>query len=226
MPAQPPSAISARCPECGKEGIHTVLHGTMGSRGAALTIDATVKCESCGHTHHALVKEAKDVDIPIIMSQGGKSVKSRLRLPGGEVVRIDDPLIVDGIDTRVTGIESKDGKRVEAAMFNEVKTLWTKRFDMVEVGFAINLDKKTITKSLTVEPTVEFSVGQEFVFGRLRVTIHGIKIKERMLKRGSAEAGDITRVFAKPTPLARHEHRPDKRTREQLRQKEERRARK
>lgn len=197
----------------------------MKTRGMTITIDATVKCTTCDHTHHALVKEARDVEVPVVISQGGKSTRSRVSIPATEPIKTGDTLIVDEIDCRVSGIESKDGKRVEAALGNEVLTLWTKRFDMIDVGFAINLDKKTITKSMNVEPTRTFSVGEEFVFGRLRVTVHAIKTLEKLQNRGSVDAGDIVRVFAKPTPLARQAHRPDKRTREQLRDKEERKAR-
>jgi uncharacterized Zn finger protein len=91
------------------------------------------------------------------------------------------------------------------------------------VGFAINLDHKTITKSIPAEPEREFTVGEEHLFGRLRVTVHAIKTKERLLKRGTATAAEIVRVFAKPTPLGTSGGaRPDKRTREQLREKDER----
>lgn len=226
MPAsEPPAAVTARCPECGKDRLHTVLNGTMKTRGMTITIDATVQCTACSHTHHALIKEARDVEVPVVISQGGTSSRSRVSIPANEPLKEGDTLIVDGIDCRVSGIESKDGKRVEGALGSEILTLWTKRFDMVDVGFAINLDKKTITKSMNVEPSRVFTIGEEFVFGRLRVTVHGIKTTEKMLKRGSVDAGDIVRIFAKPTPLARQAHRPDKRTREQLRDKEERKAR-
>jgi uncharacterized Zn finger protein len=212
-----PSAVTTRCPSCGKETLHTVLHG----RTSGATLDATVQCTTCETTHHAIVRQSRDVEVPVVLSAGSTSTRTRLTLPDDEALRLEDPFIVDGADARLTGIETRDGKRVEAALVREVQTLWMKRFDEVEVGFAINLDKKTITKSLKVEPTREFTVGEEHVFGRLRVTVHAIKTDERLLKRGSAPAGEIRRIFARPTPLARPEHRPDKRTREQMRAKED-----
>lgn len=224
MPAREvPAAVTTRCPSCGLETSHDVLHGTMGGR-AKRTLEATARCSQCGHTHHVTVREDADVELPAIVSQGERSEKRKVKLAPDERLRVGDEVPVEGVPCRLTGIETKDGKRVEGALVREARTLWLKRFDMVEVGVAINMDKKTIAKSLTVEPTREFTVGEELLFGRLRVTVHAIKTEERLLSRGSAEAGDIVRVFAKPTPLARPEPRPDKRTREALREKEERRA--
>jgi uncharacterized Zn finger protein len=182
-----------------------------------------VQCTRCDTVHHAVVREAADVELPVVVSAGAASARAKLTLSGDDALHLGDELIVDGVDTRLTGIESRDGRRVDAAVAKDVGTLWVKRFDQVTVGVAINLDKKTIAKELVVEPTRAFTVGEELLFGRLRVTVHAIKTEERLLKRGSAEAGEIRRVFARPTPLGRGEPRPDKRTREQLRARAERR---
>lgn len=214
--------MTATCPNCGEEAIQTVLHGRVGERGAEQTLEATVRCEECGHTHHLLQRSAKDVEVPVVISAGATSRRSVAMLGGDEDVSVDEGLIVDGLNCRVTGIESKDGRRVEAAAVKDVQTLWLKEFEELPVGFAINLGKKTIAKILPSTPETEFTVGEEHVFGRLRVTIHAIKTKERLMKRGTAEAGDIVRVFASPTPLGGWKERPDKRAREQLRQREER----
>lgn len=222
-----PSAVTTLCPQCREPTLHTVLQGKAGGKAKGnQTLDATVQCTQCETVHHAIVRESADVALPVVLSEGPKSRRTTITLPGDDALRLNESMIIDGADAKLTGIETKDAKRVEAALVREVKTLWMKRFDEVVVGIAINLDKKTIAKEMTVQPTHEFTVGEEMVFGRLRVTVHAIKTEGRLIKRGTAEASDIKRIFAKPTPLARAEHRPDKRTREQLRFKEEREERK
>lgn len=218
-----PSAVTAVCPNCGEETLQSVLRGRVGSSGGMETLDATVQCVSCSHTHHLLQRAAKDIEVPVVVSHGPTSRRTKIALPGDDDITLEEGLIVDGVTCRITGIESKEQKRVDAATVKEVLTLWVKEFEEIAVGFAINLDQKTITKVIPASPETEFSIGQEFVFGRLRVTVHGIKTNERMITRGSAEAGEIVRVFAKPTPLGDFKPRPDKRTREQLREREERR---
>lgn len=220
---EPPSAVTTACPECGEDTLHSVLHGRLGTRGEYTTLDATVQCTECNHTHPTLIRTAKDVTLPAVISDAtGQSRKSTVEVPGDEDIRIGDGFIVDGLNCIVSGIEAKDMRRVEGAAPSEVGTVWFKEWEQLLIGFAINLDKKTITKQVPVAPDHEFSVGEEHLFGRLRVTVHAIKTKEGMLKRGTAEAGEIVRVFAKPTHLGRSTQRPDKATRQQIRDKEAR----
>lgn len=225
MPAaEPPSAITAQCPGCGNETIQTVLRGTMGTKGQYLTIDATVECTECGRVHHALVREPKPIEVPIVVSFGDQSRRAKVELAGDDEITLGEALVVEGKTCKLTGIEAKDLRRVEAANVSDVQTLWAKEFEEIPVGFAINLGKKTITKVVAAPPEKEFSVGEEFVFGRLRVTVHAIKTEERLLKRGSAEAGEIKRVFAQPTPLGGEKYRPPKAQRDQSRRDKERAA--
>lgn len=222
--AEPPSAISTQCPGCGQETLHTVLRGTMGTKGAFVTIDATVQCSECQHTHHVVLREPKPVEVPVVVSRAGQSVRAKVELSPEDEVSLGEALVVEGKTCKLTGIEAKDLRRVEAANVSDVQTLWAKEFEEIPVGFAINLGKKTITKVVAAPPEKEFSVGEEFVFGRLRVTVHAIKTEERLLKRGSAEAGEIKRVFAQPTPLGGEKYRPPKAQRDQSRRDKERAA--
>lgn len=219
---EPPSAVTAMCPDCGEEALHTVLHGRSGTRGATFTFEGTVECVECGRVHQVLLKEPAPVDVPVVVSHGSTSERTKLALPPDEEVSVGEAFIVDGKNCRLTGIHAKDQRWVEDALVSDVGTLWVKQFDEITVGFAINMGHKTITKRMSATPDQEFTIGEEHLFGRLRVTVHAIKTHERMLKRGSAEADEIVRVFAKPTPLGNRTHRPDKDTRARLRAKEER----
>lgn len=224
MARETPSAVTAMCPDCEEETLHSVLKGTAGGKGGAMTLDATVQCEQCSRVHHVVLREPAPLEVPVVISSGDKSTRTKLTLPSEDDVAIGEAFIVDGINCKLTGIEAKDMRWVEAAALKDVKTLWVKAFDEVMVKFAINMDHKTITKAMPCEPEQEFTVGEELLFGRLRVTIHAIKTEERLLKRGTAEAAEIVRVFGRPTPLGTSVHRPDKKAREQLRNKEEKQA--
>ena len=217
-----PSAITVTCPDCGEETFHTVLRGRSSRGGTHTTIDATAQCTECERVHHVVVKEPAPIDVPVVISRGNESRRTKTSLYADEELQIGDMIIVDAMTCKLTGMEDKTARRVDAALVSDVKTLWTKEFEELAVKFAINLHQKTITKVIPARPEETFTIGEEHLFGRLRVTIHAIKTEERMMKRGSAEAGEIVRVFAAPTPLARKEHRPDKRSRAALRDVEER----
>ncbi|HLE96469.1 MAG TPA: HVO_0476 family zinc finger protein, partial [Candidatus Thermoplasmatota archaeon] len=193
-----PQAVEARCPGCGDTTLHAVLHGRMGRKGT-LTLDATVKCDECGRVHHVLLREAPEVEVPVVVSKGADSRRERVILSGDDLLAVGDELIVDGRTVLVTGLERRDGRRATELVAGEVGTLWAKDFESVRVRVAINLRQKTIAKEIHANPDREFSIGQELVFGRLRVTIHGIKKQGKMLRHGTAAAHEIVRVFGKPT---------------------------
>lgn len=217
-----PSAVTAACPGCGQEALQTVLRGRQSSTSAVTTIDATVQCTECDRVHHVVLKEPAPLDVTVVVSKGNQSRRKKAQLYADDEIEVGDIIVADGMDCKVTGIEDKESaRRVDAAVVKDVGTLWTKEFEALAVKFAINLHQKTITKVVEAKPQDLFTVGEERLFGRLRVTVHAIKTEERLLKRGSAEAGEIIRVFAAPTPLGEHKHRPDKRARQALREQEE-----
>lgn len=199
-----PAAIEVRCKGCGEETMHKVLSGRLGTR-KGFTLEATVKCTECDTVHRVVVKEAGDVTIPAIVSRGGESRKSSVEFPADEVVAVGDELIVDARACVVTGIELASGKRVESATASQAKTVWLKDFEQVKLRFGVNLDDKTISKEMEVDPSRVVEVGEEFILGRLRVTVHSIATGQRTLRRGSAEARDIRRIFARPTKLPESE---------------------
>lgn len=223
MPADDaPSALTVTCPGCGEESLHTVLRGRQSRGGQTITIDATVQCDNCQRVHHVVHKEAAPVDVPVIISKGGQSRKANVQLTGDEEIEVGEAFIVEGMNCKLTGIDDTKGRRVDAALVSDVKTLWMKEHENLLVKWAINMGHKTITKVVEARPEIPFTIGEERVFGRLRVTIHAIKTEEKLLRRGSADAGEIVRVFAAPTPLGDRTHRPDKRSRAALREAEER----
>lgn len=222
MPAEdPPSAVTAACPGCGEETLQTVLRGRQSRGGLHTTIDATVQCTECERVHHVVLKEAAPIDVPVVISKGDTSRRVKASLFADDELELGEVIVAEGMDCKITGIEDKTGRRVDAASVKDIATLWTKEFEALGIKFAINLRQKTITKVVEAKPEDVFTVGEERLFGRLRVSIHAIKTEERLLKRGSAEAGEIRRVFAGPTPLGERTHRPDKRARQALREQEE-----
>lgn len=193
-----PAAIPLECPACGEETDHAVLKGTVGLRGD-YTLDAVVRCETCGTVRHIVHREAGERELPVILSSGAQSRRTKLLAGDDEELAAGDEVVIDGVRSVITAVETREGRRPPALPVPEIATIWAKEFEQVKIGFTINLGKKTIAKELVLEPEDRLEIGEQRVFGNLRVTIHGIKITDRMLRRGGAEAGQITRVFAKPT---------------------------
>ena len=185
-----PTAIYLECPNCKKETIHQILK----SKGKSV-LNLISKCNECEQTHSSLLKKPESIEIPIIISDRDKAVKSKIELDTDEELETGNPLIVDEIPVIITSIETE--KRVIRAKTSEIKTIWAKRYDKLKIKVSINKADKTVSKSLIAVPDEEFFIGDILTFGRMKVVVHAIKTNDRSIKRGFAPARDIVRVYGR-----------------------------
>lgn len=199
--ARLPSALYVLCPTEGEETLHQVLRGQMGTRGG-LTLNAVVRCRTCGTTHQVTLREAGDREVAFVVSREGASHRTRVPLPEDDVLKVGDELLVEGREVIVTALELPDGRRRPQAAVAEVATVWAKDHEAVILRTSVHLGKKTVAKERRVAPEQIVTVGDRVVFGRLRCRVVAIKTHDRRLKhRGdTAIADDIVRVYAEPEP--------------------------
>jgi len=188
-----PASVLVECPQCKEETLHEVLAGKIGGKSVAV-LDSTVKCRECGHVHHVTVKSAKPVEIPVIVSWLEKSEKQKIVLGPDEVLSVGDEVMCGEMPTLVTSIESK-GRRVKSCKAGKIDTVWAKRFDKLRVMFSVNNHGKTFSDHVMAVPDEEFFIGDMIELDRKQVVIHSIRIQERTIRRGSALARDIVRVY-------------------------------
>jgi uncharacterized Zn finger protein len=188
-----PASVLVECPQCKAETLHEVLAGRMGGKSVSV-LDSTVKCKECGHVHHVTVKSAKPVEIPVIISWLETSSKGKVALGPDEVLSIGDEIMCGDMPTLVTSIESK-GARVKSAKASRVDTVWAKRFDKLKVLFSVNNHGRTFSDFMMAVPDEEFFIGDMVEFDKKPVVIHSIRIQERTIRKGSALARDIVRVY-------------------------------
>lgn len=189
-----PNAIYAECPDCEDETLHEVLKGRLGKEGD--TLEGTLKCQECGRVHTAVVREAKTIKVPVVVSDQGESRKAEIELPEDEELRVEDELLLDDLPIIVSSLE-RGGGRANRALAKDVTTIWAKRFDKVHVKISINDVHKTIPAELTALPEEEFFIGDLMTVGRYNVVITQIKTRDSMARRGSVPARDIVRIYAK-----------------------------
>lgn len=189
-----PNALYLDCPSCGENAVHEVLRGKMGKKQD--TLEATVKCQECGHTYTTVVREPESIKIPIIVSDRSKSHKEEIELIEDEILSVGDEIFLGESQLLVTAIESK-GKRVENCEPADIDTIWAKKFDRVIVKISINKHTQTIPAELEALPDEEFYVGDLMTIGTEKVAIHSIKTESGTVRRGSVEARNIVRIYAK-----------------------------
>ena len=189
-----PNSIYVECPDCGEETLHEVLKGKLSKDGD--TFEGTLRCQECSRVHTAVVREAKAIKVPIIISDQGESRRSVIELPEDEEIRVEDELVLEDLPIIISSLES-NGRRVLKAEVKDITTIWAKRFDKLHVKISINDVHKTMSTEVMALPEEEFFVGDMMTIGRYNVVITKIKTKDSMAQRGSVPARDIVRIYAR-----------------------------
>ena len=194
MKKEAPDEIYFECPDCEDITTHEVLKGKMGKN----SMDATIKCTECGLIRTMTVHFPKEMDVKVIVSDGSESVSTTMTLEDDDLLKVGDEFNMDaGNLVKISALELKSGKRVKTARATEISVVWAVEFDVIDVKVSINDGRKTYSKTVPSSPDEEFTVGNILSFDDMDCEIHSIKIQGRMVRRGSAEARKITRIYGK-----------------------------
>jgi uncharacterized Zn finger protein len=189
-----PDEIYFECPDCDDITTHDVLKGRMGKN----SLDATIKCQDCGLIRTTTIQFPKEIEVKVVISDGAESVSTSMVLEDDDLLKVGDEFHTDeGNLVKISAIELPQGKRVKTARATEITTVWAINFETIDVKVSINDDRKTYSKSVPSSPDDEFTIGTILSFDDMDCMVHSIKIQGRMLRRGSAEARNITRVYGK-----------------------------
>ncbi len=190
-----PNALYVECPSCKEETLHRVIKGSLNEK-KDIVLYALVKCGECGHRHQSVIRTAKPLLVPVIVSEQESSLKNEIELSGEDTVSVGDEFHLDRGLIKITAIETEPG-RVKSALVKDVKTLWAKKFDRIKLGISINKGEKTLSRNIWAVPDEEFFVGDVMRIKGLDFTIHRIRTRSKTLKQGSAVARDIVRLYGK-----------------------------
>jgi uncharacterized Zn finger protein len=116
------------------------------------------------------------------------------REKGADDERVSTP--EEGLPCLVTAIEVKT-RRVPRAKASAVDTLWLKRYDRVKVKVSVNTGRKTVSRDFWAAPDERFEIGDVISAGDMKVLVHSLNTGGRRLRRGSAVASEIRRLYGR-----------------------------
>ncbi len=189
------------CPNCGKAVEQEILSSKTIKNG----IEYLLRCTNCGYTYKKIVEDKKVINLKVIWSDRDISEVKHLSMFEDDVISVGDEINISDVNSLVTAIDSH-GKRVRKAKVKDIDTLWAKRFDRVYVKISINRGERTVPVEILAAPDEEFYVGDLLEINGMRAVIHKIKIKDRFVTRGGAEARDIVRIYAKEVREVRRKY--------------------
>ena len=162
------------------------------------TIEGTFRCNVCGRVTSETIRIPELIEVPVVFSDGDVSETTRTTIESNDIIAIDDEFeLDDGRLVCVTHIDVDADKKVKKALATDVRKLWVKRFDVLSVKVSVNDGGKTYSLRVEAEPDDEFVVGTQLEFEDFDCLIHAIKTKHSLVRRGVAEARDITRIYGK-----------------------------
>ena len=189
-----PDTIFYECPVCDDVTEHQILKGKMGRA----TLEGTFRCNVCGRVTSETIKIPELLEVPVVFSDGEGPETTKTTIEGNDIIAIDDEFeLDDGRLVCVTHIDVDNDRKVKKALATDVRKLWVKRFDILSVKVSVNDGGKTYSLRVEAEPDDEFVVGTQLEFEDFDCLIHAIKTKHSLVRRGVAEARDITRIYGK-----------------------------
>ncbi len=188
---QIPQSMQSECPDCDDETLHKTLKGRFKGKKQ---LELVLKCSKCSKVHEEVLETVSQIPVRMIISRGEVSQRVATKFPadweisvGNEFMHEDERLLVKGIEC--------GGRRVEICPVKNIQTLWTINYDMAKLKVSINRDGKTRSLELEVSLDEEFEIDSEIEVDGVKVTIHSIKLEDKRLRRGTATARDIVRVY-------------------------------
>jgi len=189
-----PDEVYFECPDCDDTTVHDVLKGKMGKD----SMDATIRCQDCGLIRTTNIRFPSQIEAAIVINSGSSATRSSIVLEDDDLLKVGDEFTMDaGNLVKITSLELPEGKRVKTARATEIVTIWAIEFDVIDVKVSINDGRRTHSKVIPSSPDEEFTVGSILSFDDMDCLIHSIKVTGKMIRRGSAEARNITRIYGK-----------------------------
>jgi len=189
-----PESLYIKCPDCDDITEHDILKGRMGKDN----VTGTFRCTECGRVFSDTVRIPRVLRVKVLFSDGDITETTETELESNEILRAGDEFYLeDGRRVCITRIESIDGKNGKRFQADQIKTLWVKQFDLLSVKVSVNDGQKTYSVRVPAEPDDDFTIGTVLSFENFDALVHAIKTKDKLIKNGTAEARDITRIYGK-----------------------------
>jgi uncharacterized Zn finger protein len=186
--------IALACPACGEDTEHEVLK----QRAEAVT----VRCLECSHVHSFSPRHARSADVGVVISEGSTSRAARMTVPADDPIPVGWEFELEGQRMLVTAIEATDGRNHDRLPARDVRTVFAKRFDTVQLKISVNEGDVTHSYHLDVSPERQIHIGEVLAVSDRKLKVKTLKSDEnRTINRGFLLARSIRRAFCDEVPF-------------------------
>jgi uncharacterized Zn finger protein len=153
------------------------------------------------------ISEHKPVSFRLIISEHESSKKTFIDIYPDEKLNKGDILLSDLGEVEITSLETKDGKRIENAVAENVSTIWGNSIEVpARVGVSVDLTGKVDSFKVELERDFEFATDDFVKIADYVIRINVIKTQERKTRDGFAKARVTQRIYGKPVKFKNYDY--------------------
>ncbi len=187
-----------KCPTCGSNSIQVLKSKNEDSKSKEIT-KLLLKCEDCENIFREVVSIDKPQEYRVIISEHEKSRKAAVNLYPDEKLSVGDILEVGDGTVEITSLENIRGGRIDKGIASEISTIWAFSRDIPSrIGVSIDYRGDIVSKKVEVDREFSFTIGDIIKIENHVFKVKTLKTLERRMKKGSARAAVIRRVYGKP----------------------------
>lgn len=215
----PPRLLAAvlYCENCGGETPHRIVRLDRSSRPEAGRVRGIARCRQCRWTGPFETVVPGEVEVAQIVSEGPRSVRTRVRLPRRSRVQVGSRVPGSVEPFRVHRIEIRSGKSAKQAVTDEVATLWVTPDTGSVVRVSVADGPRTWTARLTLPPHHELAVGEDLTVEDVAVRVAALRARGHTWRKEGDRfrAAEVERVYGRRKvipPAGRSPWRSDRET--------------
>ncbi len=199
------------CPSCQLESAHEILRERKVGRGA----DFLLRCQECSNVHTIEFREPPAIQIPFILTDGPTSELIELEIDADEILEVGDRFEDSEMEWKIHRIEDKEGNTRTSLRANKVARINALRTDMIRVRLTMTRGDRSISDSIVVPESEQFSGGNMIVVDEEEWRIRAIHTGNGRTLKGTVNAENIRRMYLHSPEVTR---RPDPKTPQERRQ--------
>jgi uncharacterized Zn finger protein len=187
-----------KCPACGSNSIKVLKSKKEDSKSKEIT-KLVLKCEECDNIFRDVVSVDKPAEYRVIISEHEQSRKDSVKLYSDDKLSVGDILEVGDGTVEITSLENIRGGRTTEAVASEISTIWGFSRDMPSrIGISVDYRGDVVSKKVEVDREFSFTIGDVIKIDEHVFKIKSLKTMERRMRKGSARAAVVKRVYGKP----------------------------
>lgn len=189
-----------KCPACGSNSIEVLKSKKESSKTQEIE-KLILKCKECQEVFRETLTHDKPVNYRIIISENESSRKDFIQIYPDDILSTGEILTLGDEAVEITSLENKRGARVDKSEASDLVTIWATSLDApARIGISIDYHGRVASYKVDVEKDMVIYTGDVIKLDNIFLKVNSIKTEEKKIRKGSAVASFIRRVYARPLP--------------------------